>query len=365
MSDDRFSRRRVLRASAVAAAGFGGLGTAAAEPGDGAGAGDLGYERVPCLDLTDAEFRTESASQTAVPEQASGIRTGSQMFINYPDGTTAGCTANFIWRDVDSTNAAPPGGPNEFPGQGEPPENSHWAGDDGGGDLYIGAAGHCFLPDVKNASQNAKRGDEAEEDVYDVSQLTVEVCADCLRGGANGLVVQGETVELGEVVYARQNLPDGSEVGHDFGIVRISADLQDAIDPSMPQWGGPDGVSENAVPQGDHVHQYGAGVANGEVFPTMGSTGVSQGAQRNDDSWVATLRASPGDSGSPLVSSDPTGASSTGDDAAGILTHLVLSSDPAGNGAAGTTISRCKEMARADVGIDLEVVLAGELQEGG
>lgn len=363
MTDESFSRRRVLRASAVAAVGFGGVGSAAADPGDGVANGDRRYERAPCLDLSDAEFRTESASTTAVPEQATGVRTGSQMFIHYPDGSTAGCTANFVWRDVGGSTAGPPGGPDEFPGQGESPENSPWGG--GGGDLYIGAAGHCFLPDGKNASKNAKREEETEDDVYDVSQLSVEVCADCIRGGANGLVVQGETYQLGEVVYARQNLPDGSAVGHDFGIVRIPSELEDAVDPSMPQWGGPNDVSENAVPQGDPVHQYGAGVANGEVFPTMGSTGVSQGAQRNEDSWVATMRASPGDSGSPLVSSDPTGAPSTGDAAAGILTHLVLSSNPAGNGSAGTTIGRCKEMAKVDVDLAIAVVLADELQDGG
>ena len=71
----------------------------------------------------------------------------SQMFIAFPDGTTAGCTANFIWRD-------------------------------GGGDLYIGAAGHCFLPSDKNASANAHQsrrldGGRAEDHPVDARRQQV------------------------------------------------------------------------------------------------------------------------------------------------------------------------------------------------
>ncbi|PSP96372.1 hypothetical protein BRC84_01695 [Halobacteriales archaeon QS_1_68_44] len=290
---DELTRRSLLRASVATAAGIGGVGTASAtETTDG----DLdrrgSAERVPCLEVED---ETETATVAGgVPERASGIRPGSQMFITFPDGTTAGCTANFVWRD-------------------------------GGDDLYIGAAGHCFLPSDKNASANAQRTGESDDDVYDVSQLDVSVCADCTVGGTTGLTFTGTTIGLGDVAYARQALPGGSEVGHDFGIVRIPSSVEDAVDPSLPQFGGPTGVSERAVPAGLPVNQYGAGVANGEVFPTMGSNGVSEG-----------------DLG-------------TGGAAAGILTHLTAT------GTAGTTMGRCVEMVQQDVGLGIETVLAGDL----
>ena len=278
-------------------------------------------ERVPCLAVEDETDTVTVAG--GIPERASGIRPGSQMFITFPDGTTAGCTANFVWRD-------------------------------GGGDLYIGAAGHCFLPSDKNASANAQRTAESDSDVYDVSQLDVSVCADCTVGGATGLTFTGTTIALGDVAYARQNLPDGSEVGHDFGLVRIPSAAESAVDPSLPQFGGPTGVSKGAVPAGLPVNQYGAGVANGEVFPTMGSNGVSEGDLGTSESWYAAVRASPGDSGSPLQATEA-GTGVEGGDAAGILTHLTAT------GTAGTTMGRCVEMVQTDIGLGIETVLAGEI----
>ena len=314
---DELTRRNLLRASAATAAGVGGIGTASA--GDTVDRRESA-ERIPCLEVEDD---TDTVAGGGVPERASGIRPGSQMFIEYPDGTTAGCTANFVWRDSI-------------------------------GDLYIGAAGHCFLPGDRNASENARRDAESDEDVYDVSRLDVSVCDDCTVGGTTGLTFTGTTIALGDVAYARQNLPDGSEVGHDFGLVRIPSSAEDAVDPSLPQFGGPSGVSEGAVPAGLPVNQYGAGVANGEVFPTMGSNGVSEGDLGTSESWYAAIRASPGDSGSPLQATEA-GTGVEGGDAGGILTHLTAV------GTAGTTMGRCAEMVQTDVGLGIETVLAGEL----
>ena len=314
---DELTRRNLLRASAATAAGVGVVGTASA--GDAVDRRESA-ERIPCLEVEDD---TDTVAGGGVPERASGIRPGSQMFITFPDGTTAGCTANFVWRDSI-------------------------------GDLYIGAAGHCFLPSDKNASENAQRDAESDEDIYDVGQLDVSVCDDCAVGGATGLTFTGTTIALGDVAYARQNLPDGSEVGHDFGLVRIPSSAEDAVDPSLPQFGGPSGVSEGAVPAGLPVNQYGAGVANGEVFPTMGSNGVSEGDLGTSESWYAAIRASPGDSGSPLQATEA-GTGVEGGDAAGILTHITAT------GTAGTTMGRCVEMVQTDIGLGIETVLAGEI----
>jgi hypothetical protein len=309
------TRRRLLKASAATATGIGAMGSAS---GVTNASRDDVTGRIPLQEFAPGELETDPVAPAAVPEQAGGIRPGSQMFIEYPDGTTAGCSANFVWQ-----------------------------GSNGGGSLYIGAAGHCFLPAEVNASLNARRKEEDRDDLYNVKQLNVSVCADCTRGGLNGLLVPGETIELGDVVYARQALPDGSQVGHDFGLVKIPANAEDLIDPSMPQWGGPDGSLDGAAPEGSPVNQYGAGVVNGEVFATKGSSGVSFGdGGTDDDAWFAGVRASPGDSGSPLV-----GDRSIDRPASGILTHLTTL------GTAGTTIGRCREMTREDAGLDIEVVL--------
>ena len=325
---DELSRRNLLRASAAATAGLGVVGTANAATTEVEG-------QIPCVDLTDAEDRTTTVSASEpLPEPATGIRPGSQMIITIEDDGTYGCSANFVWEDTSTVIGE---------GEVDDPERHP---------LYIGAAGHCFLADGKNATENAAREGEADDNLQPADRVTeVRVCKDCTFGGATGLsVIDGETYEVGDVVYARQNLPDGTEVGHDFGLVRIPEELRPAVDPSIPQFGGPIDVAEGAVPQGETVCQFGAGVGNGEVFASQGSNGVSEGDLGSPESWFAAVRASPGDSGSPLQSTTA-GTGLEGELAAGILTHLTAT------GTAGTTMGRCKEMVSTDVGLDISVVL--------
>ncbi|PSP99430.1 hypothetical protein BRC89_04605 [Halobacteriales archaeon QS_4_70_19] len=337
---DEFTRRQLLRATSAAAIGVGAVGPASASglptTDDSDGDHPTVIGRAPCLDLSDVEMNTRPVDQYGVPEQATGVRPGSQMFIEFPDGGTAGCTANFIWES--------------FPGSESGDASADDQGTSSGGDLYIGAAGHCFLPTDAAASENAATAEERQDgEAFDTSQLgTVSVCLDCTFGGATGLsVVEGPVVELGEVVYARQEVRNGEDgPGHDFGIVRIPADKRDLVDPSMPQWGGPNGVSGDAIDPGLPINQYGAGVANGEVYPTMGSSGTSFGGNPEQDTWFAGIRASPGDSGSPII-----GALGTGKEAGGILTHLTTA------GIAGTTMDQCRAMVERDIGLEIDVVL--------
>ena len=240
-------RRRLLRTGAAVTAGLGVVGTAGASGND-----TVEIEgQIPCVDLTHVEDRTTMISASEpVPERATGIRPGSQMFIEYPDGTTAGCTANFIWRDTGTTLGGDGADGSDDSGDPDDPDDSSattdgsTAGSGGPNPLYIGAAGHCFLPGDETADDEA--GDDFEK-TYDVSQLTVKVCKNCTFGGITGLsFVDGEVYELGDVVYARQALPneqgtEGDEVGHDFGLVRIPENFRPAVDPSMPQFGGPVG----------------------------------------------------------------------------------------------------------------------------
>ena len=333
---DRYSRRRLLRSGAGIAAGTSMIGTAAA---DHENAADLEFRKIPCVDLTDVEDRTRTISPSEpIPEPATGIRPGSAIVIDFEDGGSSGCTANFVWRDTNTVI----GGSDEV----DDPERNP---------LYLGSAGHCFLPEGV-AGENAKR--QENEEVYDLSKVTVRVCDDCTFGGLTDSVLGGDTYELGEVVYARQALPnedggEGEEVGSDFGLVRIPEELRPAVDPSMPQFGGPVGEETGAVPAGETVCQFGAGYG-GEVFATQGSRGVSQGTVVDDDDdgdgisdrWYAGIRASFGDSGSLLVRYE----AGRGTDAAGVITHLAAAVAVAGVGGptAGTTVTRCAEMPVVD-----------------
>jgi hypothetical protein len=307
--NDDLTRRRVLKASAATTAlGLGATGAASAGTGDTPDA-----EPIPCLDLTgilDDMAVVDAASVT--PETSNGIGPGSFLVISR-DGTTAGCTANFVW-------------------------------DSASGEVYLGAAGHCFLPGDAAASKSAGGS-------YDASDVTVRVCIDCDFGGATGLsgLRGGRLVELGEVAYARQS-EGGVGVGNDFGLVRVPSAVQDLLDPSMPMFGGPTEVDE--VDGGETVCHYGNAVVFGETFLTKGRTGAGFGHDGNN--WTAGTTSAPGDSGSAVQVCETTLSGPQGVEAAGVLTHLTTN-----GGVAGTTMARAREMA-TEAGLDISTRLASE-----
>ncbi len=329
MGNSRLHRRALLQSIVGTAATVGGIGTASALPAiDGHQDQDLLNNAVPLppVEVTD---QTETVSANGLPEQAAGIRPGSQMLVDFADGTTAGCTANFIWQDT---------------GTGEDDDS-----------FYLGAAGHCFL---NNTPVNQRAAHQSEDGAVVNDNLeAVKICANCTLGGAAGLAVQGEVVELGDVIYARQGAVDDDTagIGNDFGLVEIPPEQSDLIDPSLPQFGGPHGVLEGTVPSGELINQYGAGVGNGEVFLTQGRNGVSFGdGGTNEQAWFGATRATPGDSGGPIQTTE-TSEGLSGDQAGGIVTHITSL------GTGGTTITRCKELVATDIDHEIAVVDADSL----
>lgn len=312
VDQNRVTRRSVLRAGGVVL-GAGWLSSASVAAESRTSGEELeSAEPLPPADATDIAPDLEIVPASEVtPDQETGIGPGAQLFITREDTDgVAGCTANFVWRGADGT-------------------------------LYLGAAGHCFLPGSAAASRSA--GGE-----YDTSQVTTKVCLDCAFGGAAGLQgVRGRVVELGGVAYARQT-QDGVGVGNDFGLVEIPAAAEKLVSPAVPTFGGP--TTEGAVDEGEPVCQYGSGVVFGETFLTKGRTGTGLGHDPDAGSWTAALPASPGDSGAAVVSCRPTTTGLQGVEAAGILTHVTSS------GTAGTNQAAAERLAtQAD--LDIEPVL--------
>jgi hypothetical protein len=286
-----------------------GTGPTLAAEGDGSGT------TRPVLDLSGALDLTTTVSAAAVPEEATGIGPGSHLLIEM-DGGLYGCTASYIF-ESDST-------------------------------LLLGAAGHCFLPGDTTATHGADRD-------HDPADTQVRVCvAGCTFGGYSGFLVEGTTVDLGPLAYARQaEEPGGAQVGWDFGVVEIPDALRDQVRTTMPVFGGPD--SEGTLATGDQVCHYGNGVGLGEVFLTRARTGT--GIFADDDAWFAASAAAPGDSGSALQTCAPSADGLTGLAAIGTLTHLTTL------GIAGTTNAQSVAMAADDADLALSLVL-GELSSG-
>src|SRR5213593_294861 len=78
----------------------------------------------PRTDLTGlADESTVVPVDLVTPEAARNIGPGSALIITIPDEGRFGCTANFVWAS--------------------------------GENLYLGAAGHCFLPETRKATHGA------------------------------------------------------------------------------------------------------------------------------------------------------------------------------------------------------------------
>jgi hypothetical protein len=276
----------------------------------------------PRVDLTTRVNVTRTIpAQLVTPAMAQNIGPGSHLLIDIPGAGTFGCTANFVWA--------------------------------AGTARYLGAAGHCFVPEGLTATH----GPGAD---YNASAVVVRVCvSNCSFGGETGFIVTGDLVQLGAVAYARQTGASG-DIGNDFGVATIPPALAPMIRPSMPVFGGPTTI--DTVDQAELLCHYGNGVIVGEAFATMARVGVGGGSDAAI--WMGDLVAAPGDSGSAVVTCDSDGTGFQGRGAAGILTHLSAQVCPCDAGSLtfqqgvvfGTTIARAVEMA-GEANLALAVVM--------
>jgi hypothetical protein len=278
--------------------------------------------RRPRVDVTDWADET---STVPIPEAPRNIGPGSPIIIVIPDEGRFGCTANFVWRQ--------------------------------GSKVYLGAAGHCFLPADKKSTHGAGAD-------YDASGVTVQVCVENCEGNFRTALLVGKLVNLGKVAYARQTDVTGEEdVGNDFGVVEIPAEAASLVRPQMPVWGGPSGT--DVLDAGDYGCHYGNGLVVGETFLTKARVGVGGGSDK--DFWMGDFAGAFGDSGSALNECENDGLTFVGNGAVGVLTHIGLALCPcdvnfkhlrvkAEHGVIfGTTVRRAKEMAK-EAGLKLSVV---------
>ena len=272
--------------------------------------------RAPIDTWVDVDDLTQAQrdSYPPLPEDARGIGPGSPLLITIPGEGTFICTANFVFTAGTKT--------------------------------YLGAAGHCFLPESKTATH----GPGAD---YNAAGVVTEVCIDfCLFGGqATGLL--GDFVTLGAVAYARQTAASG-DIGNDFGIVEIPSNRLGLVRSELPMFEGPTGADsfENT---GKLVAHYGNGIDAGTFYATKGRVGTTL----NDGiaaSWQASIEINGGDSGSPIVfaTAEATSDVVVGEKALGIITHgLVTGVVPLGW---GTTIGQAISMA-SQASLTLTLVL--------
>jgi hypothetical protein len=225
--------------------------------------------------LVAADAPTASAAPTWAPAATAPIHPGVQTI-------TAGaqCTANFVFFDASNT-------------------------------VYIGQAAHC-----------SGTGGATETNGCDSGSLPIGTPVQVGGASQPGTMVYNSWLAM---QAAGETNPDTCAF-NDLALVRLNPADFAKVNPSIPFWGGPNGIDANGTVQGENVYSYGNSSLRGGVTQLSPKQGVSIGDDGNGWShnvYTATPGI-PGDSGSAFLNS--TGA------ALGVLSTVQIAPLAGSNG---------------------------------
>ena len=170
---------------------------------------------------------------------------------------------------------------------------------DGAGRVYVGYAAHC-----------AGKGEATDTDGCSTGSHPLGTPVRFARGAT--LATAGETVGTGTLVYSswatmrqRGETSRNACAANDFALVRVGARHVRKVNPSVPFWGGPTGLSRDGAPAGSTVYSWG----QSSLRPTTAlspKTGVSVGRTYGGWGWdvYTATPGVPGDSGSGFLDAD-------------------------------------------------------------
>lgn len=219
----------------------------------------VGGVPVPAAQGTTGTARDARVGSWA-PADSAKIHPGVQMFTR-----GAQCTSNFVFTD-------------------------------GKGRVYVGYAAHC-----------AGKGEATDTDGCTTGSHPVGTPVRFARGAT--VATGGTTVGHGTLAYsswlAMRSRP-GTDLdacaANDFALVRVDADDVRKVNPSVPFWGGPVGLSKAGAPPGTQVYSWG----QSSLRPTTAlspKTGLSLGGTTGGWGWdvYTATPGIPGDSGSGFL----------------------------------------------------------------
>jgi hypothetical protein len=222
-----------------------------------------------------AEAPSAGAAPTWAPAATAPIHPGVQT-------VTAGaqCTANFVFSDASNT-------------------------------VYIGQAAHCSGTGGNTATNGCTSG-------------SLPIGTQVQVGGASrpGVMVYNSWLTMQGLGEADANTCQYN----DLALIRLDPADFGKVNPSIPFWGGPNGIDTNGTTQGENVYSYGNSSLRGGVSQLSPKQGVSIGDDGNGWShnvYTATPGI-PGDSGSAFLNS--TGA------ALGVLSTVQIAPLAGSNG---------------------------------
>jgi len=169
---------------------------------------------------------------------------------------------------------------------------------DGSGDVYLGYAAHC-----------AGKGEATDTNGCNTPSHPLGTRVRFAEGG--NLASGGTTLGHGRLAYSswrsmqRHGATNNACAANDLALVRVDQDDVRLVNPSVPMWGGPVGLSSRGAPQGTQVYSYG----NSSLRPTTllsPKIGASLGSNSGGWGWdvYTATPGIPGDSGSGFLDQD-------------------------------------------------------------
>jgi hypothetical protein len=227
------------------------------------------------LPLVAADAPSAAAAPTWAPAATAPIHPGVQTFT-----ADAQCTANFVFYDASNT-------------------------------VYIGQAAHCSGTGGNTATNGCTSG-----------SLPIGTQVEVTGASQPGVMVYNSWLTMQGLGEADANTCQFN----DLALIRLNPADFAKVNPSIPFWGGPNGIDTNGTVQGENVYSYGNSELRGGVSQLSPKQGISLGDDGGGWSHNAYTASPgiPGDSGSAFLNS--TGA------ALGVLSTVQIAPLAGSNG---------------------------------
>jgi hypothetical protein len=254
-----------------------------------------------------------STASAWAPAQSATIHPGVMTFTNassFLNGASQ-CTANFVFTDS-------------------------------AGNVYLGQAAHC-----------SSTGEDTETDGCSTKSLplgTSIYSGDLVNGGIQDGTSIGTLAYNSWLTMQKKKETDATTCAYnDLALIKIAPSQVAKVNPTVPFWGGPDGLAPAASTAGEQVYSYGNSILRLGISVLSPKTGLSLGDQEETDGWSQQLYTVtpgiPGDSGSGFMNASG--------DALGVLSTVEFAPLPAANGVG--TLAKELAYANAATGLGLKV----------
>jgi hypothetical protein len=266
--------------------------------------------------LTVLSLAVLSAAGTAsawAPEGSAAIHPGVMTFTGGPSFLEGAgqCTANFVFTDAS-------------------------------GNVYLGQAAHC-----------SSQGSNTETNGCSTKSLplgTPIYVGELVNGGLQKGTLAGTLAYNSWIAMQGKGETDANTCAYnDLALIKIASAQVANVNPTVPFWGGPNGLAPAVSKTGDQVFSYGNSILRLGVSALSPKTGVSLGEAEASGGWSQQLYTVtpgiPGDSGSGFM--DASG------NALGVLSTVELAPVPASNGVG--TLAKELAYANAATGLGLKV----------